>query len=71
MQLRGTLMLLGAAFFWGTTFVAQLTGMDELEPFSYAAARYFVGTLSLVAVLIFTRRQRARERRQKIIDTAF
>ena len=65
MQVRGTLMLLGAAFFWGTTFVAQLTGMDDLQPFSYAAARYFVGTLSLVAVLIFTRRQRARERRQK------
>ena len=65
MQLRGTLMLLGAAFFWGTTFVAQVTGMDGLEPFSYAASRYFVGTLSLAAVLIFTRRQRARERRQK------
>ncbi|MBR2518314.1 MAG: DMT family transporter [Selenomonadaceae bacterium] len=65
MQLRGTLMLLGAAFFWGTTFVAQVTGMDGLEPFSYAASRYLIGTLSLVAVLIFTRRQRARERRQK------
>ncbi|MBR1647818.1 MAG: DMT family transporter [Selenomonadaceae bacterium] len=65
MQLRGTLMLLGAAFFWGTTFVAQVTGMDDLEPFSYAAARYLIGTLALVAVLIFTRRDRARERRQK------
>ena len=36
MQAKGTLMLLGAAFFWGTTFVAQLTGMDGLGPFSYA-----------------------------------
>ncbi len=71
MQLRGTLMLLGAAFFWGTTFVAQLTGMDDLEPFSYAAARYFVGTLSLMAVLIFTRRQRAHERRQKNYQHGF
>ena len=71
MQLRGTLMLLGAAFFWGTTFVAQVTGMDDLQPFSYAAARYFVGTLSLVAVLIFTRRQRARERRQKNYQRGF
>lgn len=65
MQLRGTLMLLGAAFFWGTTFVAQLEGMDGLEPFSYAAARYLVGFLSLVVLLIFTRRSRAKERRQK------
>ena len=65
MQIKGTLMLLGAAFFWGTTFVAQVEGMDGLEPFSYAAARYFVGFLSLVVVLIFTRKQRVRERRQK------
>ena len=65
MQIRGTLMLLGAAFFWGTTFVAQLTGMDGIGPFSYAAARYLMGFLSLVAVLIYTRRSRAIERRQK------
>lgn len=58
-------MLLGAAFFWGTTFVAQLEGMDGLGPFSYAAARYLVGFLSLVVLLIFTRRSRAKERRQK------
>ena len=65
MQIKGTLMLLGAAFFWGTTFVAQLAGMDGLGPFSYAAARYLAGTLSLVAVLIFTRKQRTLERRRK------
>ena len=65
MQIKGTLMLLGAAFFWGTTFVAQVAGMDDLQPFTYAASRYLIGTLSLVAVLIFTRRQRKRERRQK------
>ena len=65
MQLRGTLMLLGAAFFWGTTFVAQLEGMDGLGPFSYAVGRYLVGFLSLVVLLIFTRRSRAKERRQK------
>lgn len=71
MQLKGTLMLLGAAFFWGTTFVAQLTGMDELEPFSYAAGRYLIGFLSLIAVAIVTRRQRAIERRQKNYGRGF
>ena len=65
MQIKGTLMLLGAAFFWGTTFVAQLEGMDGLGPFSYAAPRYLTGFLSLVAVAIFTRKSRAKERRQK------
>lgn len=65
MQIKGTLMLLGAAFFWGTTFVAQLTGMYGLEPFSYAAPRYLTGFVSLLAVAIFTRKSRAVERRRK------
>ena len=71
MQIKGTLMLLGAAFFWGTTFVAQLTGMDGLEPFSYAAGRYLIGFASLVVVLIFTRKQRVKERRQKNYQRGF
>ena len=71
MQIRGTLMLLAASFFWGTTFVAQLTGMDELKPFSYAAARYLMGFLSLLAVLIYTRKSRAKERRQKNYQRGF
>ena len=71
MQIRGTLMLLGAAFFWGTTFVAQSTGMDGLEPFTYAAGRYLIGFLSLVVLLIFTRKQRTVERRQKNYQRGF
>ena len=71
MQIKGTLMLLGAAFFWGTTFVAQLSGMDELGPFSYSAARYLLGFVSLVILLIFTSKQRARERRQKNYQRGF
>ncbi|MCR5833950.1 MAG: DMT family transporter [Selenomonadaceae bacterium] len=65
MQIKGTLMLLGASFFWGTTFVAQMTGMEELQPFSYAAARYLLGFLSLLIVLLATQRQRAEERRRE------
>jgi len=71
MQIKGTLMLLGAAFFWGTTFVAQLEGMDGLGPFSYAAARYLAGFMSLVVLLIYTRKQRAKERRQKNYQRGF
>ena len=63
MQFRGTLMLLGASFFWGTTFVAQSTGMENLGPFSYAAARYLIGFLSVAAVLIFTKKNRSKERK--------
>lgn len=71
MQIKGTLMLLGAAFFWGTTFVAQLTGMDGLGPFSYAAGRYLIGFLSLVVLLIFTRKSRTIERRKKNYQRGF
>ncbi|MBR5913299.1 MAG: DMT family transporter [Selenomonadaceae bacterium] len=63
MQLHGALMLFGASFFWGTTFVAQVDGMGELGPFSYAAARYFIGFLSMLAVMYFTHEQRFKERR--------
>lgn len=71
MQLKGTLMLLGAAFFWGTTFVAQLSGMDDLGPFSYAAGRYFLGFLSLVLLLFCTRKARKRERIQNNYNHGF
>ena len=71
MQIKGMLMLLGAAFFWGTTFVAQLEGMDGLGPFSYAAARYLAGFVSLVAVLLYTRKQRTLERRRKNYQRGF
>ncbi len=63
MKLRGALMLLGASFFWGTTFVAQMSGMDGLGPFSYAAARYFIGFLAMLGVMYLTHAERLRERR--------
>ena len=47
MQMRGNLLLLTAAFLWGTTFVAQQVGMDELGPFTYAAARFLLGIIFL------------------------
>lgn len=50
MQLRGNLYLLGAAFLWGTTFVAQMTGMDALGPYGYSAARYFVGLFATLVI---------------------
>ena len=58
MHLRGNLMLLLAAFIWGTTFVAQMVGMDGLGPFTYAAARYILGFLFLVGLWYAWRGQR-------------
>ena len=33
---------------WGTTFIAQDTGMDEIGPFTFNGVRFFVGFIALV-----------------------
>ena len=46
-----TVSLLSAllcTFIWGTTFIAQDTGMDDIGPFTFNAVRFFVGFLALV-----------------------
>ena len=50
-----TVSLLSAllcTFIWGTTFIAQDTGMDDIGPFTFNAVRFFVGFLA-VAPLAF------------------
>jgi drug/metabolite transporter (DMT)-like permease len=37
---------------WGTTFIAQDTGMDDIGPFTFNAVRFFVGFLA-IAPLVF------------------
>jgi len=39
-------------FIWGTTFIAQDTGMDDIGPFTFNTVRFFVGFLA-VAPLAF------------------
>ena len=48
-NLRGSLMLLLAAFIWGSTFVAQTEA--KTEPFTYIACRNFIGALVLLPVI--------------------
>ena len=46
-----TVSLLSAllcTFIWGTTFIAQDTGMDEIGPFTFNAVRFFVGFLAII-----------------------
>ena len=35
-------------FIWGTTFIAQDTGMDEIGPFTFNAVRFFIGFLAII-----------------------
>ena len=46
-----TVSLLSAllcTFIWGTTFIAQDTGMDNIGPFTFNAVRFFVGFLAII-----------------------
>ena len=71
MRLRGTLMLLAASFFWGTTFVAQILGMDGLGPYTYAAARFALGVLFIGALWFLCRDKRAEQRRAGTFRSGF
>ena len=50
-----TISLLSAllcTFIWGTTFIAQDTGMDDIGPFTFNAVRFFVGFLAIAPLVI-------------------
>ena len=38
-------------FIWGTTFIAQDTGMDDIGPFTFNAVRFFVGFLAITPLV--------------------
>jgi drug/metabolite transporter (DMT)-like permease len=50
-----TISLLSAllcTFIWGTTFIAQDTGMDDIGPFTFNAVRFFVGFMAIIPLAI-------------------
>ena len=56
-----TVSLLSAllcTFIWGTTFIAQDTGMDNIGPFTFNTVRFFVGFLAVMPLaLIFEKKK--------------
>ena len=49
-NLKGTFILLLAAFIWGTAFVAQTSG-DNIGAFTFNACRNIIGALFLFIVI--------------------
>ena len=45
-------------FIWGTAFIAQDTGMDNIGPLSFNAARFFVGFLTILPIAFFFERKK-------------
>ena len=40
-------------FIWGTTFIAQDTGMDKIGPLTFNATRFFIGFLTIIPFALF------------------
>ena len=40
-------------FIWGTAFIAQDTGMDNIGPLTFNASRFFVGFLTVLPFALF------------------
>ena len=43
-------------FIWGTAFIAQDTGMDNIGPLTFNAARFFVGFVTVLPIAILVER---------------
>jgi drug/metabolite transporter (DMT)-like permease len=56
--LKSDLLLLVAAFIWGTTFVAQRKGMAYVGPMTYNAVRFALGAATLLPVILALRTKR-------------
>ena len=61
-------------FIWGTTFIAQDTGMDDIGPFTFNAVRFFVAFLAVAPLaLIFEKKnfsKSIRKNRKRFINLA-
>ena len=49
--------MLLAALIWGTTFIAQTTGMDTIGPLSFTGARYLIGMLVMAPLALWESRR--------------
>jgi drug/metabolite transporter (DMT)-like permease len=45
--------MLIAALIWGTTFIAQTTGMETIGPFGFTGARYLIGALAVLPFAVY------------------
>lgn len=62
-KMRGNLLLLLTAVIWGTAFVAQSTGMEHLQPFTYNGIRTVIGGLALIPLIVVLDRLKPAEAR--------
>ena len=69
-KMRSNILLLITAAIWGSSFVAQKSGMDYIEPFTYNGIRTLIGGLVLIPVIyVFSKKHAGADGApQKIFD---
>ena len=69
-KMRSNILLLITAAIWGSSFVAQKSGMDYIEPFTYNGIRTLIGGLVLIPVIyVFSKKNAGADGApQKIFD---
>ena len=53
--------LIACTFIWGTTFIAQDTGMDNIGPFTFNSVRFFVGFLTVAPFVLLFEKNKVNE----------
>ena len=66
-SVRSGFLLLLAAFIWGIAFVAQSVGMDYMGPCTFNAARFLIGGVVLLPVVIWTKERMEAKRRSRML----
>lgn len=56
--MRSNLLLLLTAVIWGFAFVAQRAGMEFIGPFTFNTARFTLGSLSLIPLLLINQKRK-------------
>jgi drug/metabolite transporter (DMT)-like permease len=56
--MKANILLLLTAIIWGFAFVAQRAGMEYLGPFTFNTARFTLGSLSLVPLLLINKKRK-------------
>jgi drug/metabolite transporter (DMT)-like permease len=59
-KLKSTLFLMLTAIIWGTAFVAQREGMSSIGPFMFSALRMYLGSLTLLPIILYYDRKNRR-----------
>lgn len=70
-NIKGSLILLLAAFIWGTAFVAQTSGSQNVGTFTFNASRSFVGAAFLVIVIMVVRLSANKNVKQEITSDEY